>query len=391
MYRCLTSIFFVPKTNLDERNLPFTSFAFDFVNRFECTDSWVDLTNQLKVTFPKNIYVRDQNNQLQPLGGTQPYIQISNLFRRGDFVSVSYGYYTYDTAGNEGTVISQVFTGYISKVTSKKPIQLECEDNMWLLKQIPCKPQVWPKSKTVEALLKTLLRGTAFTVNALTDTTVGDLQIQNESVAQLLLRLRKDYHLESYFKGNELRVGSVIYVDPVPPPTTRNKFIFQQNIISDELTYQRKDDIKLSAVCKSYIAKQGTKLNKQGQLKTSTTTVEVLVFNDASGKFKHIVKQKEVDFPPNDEGERRTLFFPDISDPEKLAQRGIDELKKYYYDGFRGSFTTFAIPLVQLGDNIAIEDKLLPDRNGVYKVRSVKYSGGVDGHRQKIELEFKFN
>jgi hypothetical protein len=64
------------------------------------------------------------------------------------------------------------------------------------------------------------------------------------------------------------------------------------------------------------------------------------------------------------------------------------ELKKYYYSGMRGKFITFGIPFVQQGDNINILDPILPERNGRYKVRSVRYSGGITGLRQEIEVDY---
>lgn len=378
--RCITQIDFKQLTN--GRNL---SFSFDFVNEFSATDSWVDLTNQCKIAFPKNIYVRDAQKNLIPLGGTQKDKQLENLFQRGDSMSVSFGYYMYEN-GNETKELTKVFSGYVSKVTSKKPIQLECEDNMWLLKQMPCKPQVWPKTKTVEDLMKSLLSGTNFTVNALTETTVGNLVIGNETIAQLLERLRKDFHLEAYFRGNELRIGSIVYIES---EARQNKFVFQKNIISDDLTFQRKDDVKLSAIVNSINTVQSGGNNKKGKAKTKQERISVLVYADAQGNFKHIKKEKNVDFPANNEGERRTLFYPNVTSADDLAQKGIDELKKYYYTGFKGKFTSFAVPFTKMGDNVRIEDELMPDRNGLYKVRSVEYTGGVNGHRQIISLDYK--
>ena len=382
MLRTITEIEFLQKGT--GRNL---GFSFDFVNEFECTNSWVDLTNQCKITFPKNVYVKSLTGEKIPLGGTNKDVQVDTLFHRGDYVSISMGYYRYSN-GIETKEISTVFQGYISKVASKKPIVLECEDNMWLLKQTPCTPKTFGANDTLENYISSLISPLGFTVNLTTQTNLKGLIVTNETVAQLLARLRKDYHLEAYFKGNELRVGSLVYLpsDNVGKPVW--EFIFQQNIISDELSFQRKDDIKLSAVCNSVVTKvNGT--NKKGASKTKTERLSVLVYTDKNGEFKYIEKQQGVDFPANDEGERRTLFFPNITTTKELFDRGVNELKKYYYTGFKGKFVTFVIPYITLGDNIILRDKLMPDRDGKYKVRSVKYSGGVNGHRQEIELDYK--
>ena len=102
-----------------------------------------------------------------------------------------------------------------------------------------------------------------------------------------------------------------------------------------------------------------------------------------------LVKQKGVDYPANTGGERRTLFFPGATSIQQLADLAADELRKYYYTGFKGKFTTFGLPFVRMGDNVNIIDNILPERNGLYKVKSVAYSGGVNGLRQVVELDYK--
>ena len=69
----------------------------------------------------------------------------------------------------------------------------------------------------------------------------------------------------------------------------------------------------------------------------------------------------------------------------------VDELKRYYYDGFKGKFTTFGTPHVEFGDNAQIINPILPEQNGTYKIKGVSWSGGVEGYRQIIELDYKLN
>ncbi len=396
---------------------------FDFCHSWECDETWINLTNKGKLTIPKNVYVIDGNTTgaKKNLYGSQNASQlIANLFMRGDSVTINTGYYMYDTAGNETLDQTQVFSGFITQVGSKMPIELELEDNMWLLKQIPCTPQVWPRTKTVEELMNSLLSGATsngnpITVNALTETTIGDFVILNESVAQVLQRLRKDYHLEAYFgtaapingvaqpAGCELRIGSVVYIPPNPLPTQVPLFQFQNNIISDELVYQRVDDVKLSAVCESINTVFTGKTNKQGQKKSTQQRLTVLVWyginlKTGTNQWQYMVKQKNVELPANEEGERRTLFFHfglqdsgliTITDAFTLAQAGVAELAKFYYTGFKGKFTTFAVPDINVGDYIKLEDLVLPDRSGFYVVKGVTpKSGGVGGGRQVIELAY---
>jgi hypothetical protein len=385
MYRCITEITFEQSTHVDGQAPRNLKFKFDFVHEFSATNTWVDMTNQCKITFPKNIYVRDSNNKLLPLGGTQTDKLINNLFMRGDKITASYGYWL----ENGDRSVTQIFTGYISKVTSKKPIQLECEDNLWLLKQVPCARQVWPASKSTQELFQYLFASNAatanFTVNQLTKISIGNFIIENETIAQLLARLRKEFHLESFFNGNELRIGLSPYI---LSEAVTHVFKFQQNIVSDELDWQRKDDVKLSAIVQSINTVFGG-YNKKGEEKSKKERLTVLVWVDVKGNFQYTIKQKNVDLPANVEGERRTLFFPNVSSAKELYELGVAELKKYYYAGFKGKFVTFGYPYVKLGDHVTLTDKYMPDRNGTYVVRGVEYTGGVNGHRQIIMLDYK--
>lgn len=400
MFRPFTNIEFQQLTG--DRHL---YFKFGFCNQFSVSTTWVDLTNDAKVTLPKNIYVLDQNGVKQALGGTTPTILINDLFQRGDRVRISYGY-DFDDGSK---VHTQIFEGYISKVTSKKPIQLELEDNMWVLKQTPIPRQVWPASKPIQELLQPLLTPLGLTIDTKVSINVGSIIIENESVAQFLMRIRKDYHIESVFVKDNLVLGFDPYAG-ITPNKDVYKFIFQYNIISDELDWQRKDDVKLSAVVQCVNTTSGG-TNKKGEVKTKKEHLSVLVFNKPDGSWGYSVKKKDEPLPENVEGERRTLFFPskldedalnllpqserekylktNIVTPETLFNLGKAVLSKYYYDGFKGKFTTFAHPYVKIGDTIYIEDSKLPDRNGKYNVKAVEYTGGINGHRQIIQLDYK--
>ena len=72
----------------------------------------------------------------------------------------------------------------------------------------------------------------------------------------------------------------------------------------------------------------------------------------------------------------------------ELISLATQELKKYYYSGFKGKFITFGIPFVKTGDNIKIIDPVLKERNGTYKCKSVNYTCGMNGIRQEIQLDY---
>jgi hypothetical protein len=393
MYRVVSNITIIqqPTKDFPTRN---KTLHFDFAHEFEANDSWRNLTNTGKIIIPKKLYYRDANNKLQPLDGTLVNIggfsSTPPLLLRGDVVTIDWGY-KYFKGGHEVLESSNdglpLFSGYISQVTAKKPIEFLVEDNMWKLKQIPAPTHTFATTDTLESILKFLLQGTNFTVQTTTQTTFGLFKIGNETVAEVLARLRKAYRFEFFFRGNTLFGGSLIY--SLLTPKTR-VFTFQNNIISDELEYRRKDDITLSAVAQNSIEEETGKTNRQGVAKTKKVRLEVLVtFQNGSDTPTNFIKIKGIDYPPNTGGERRTLFFPGAKSIAELEQLAADELRKYYYTGFKGKFTTFGLPFVRMGDNVQLVDTILPERNGTYKVRSVEYTGGMGGLRQNIELDYK--
>lgn len=382
------------------------TLVYSFTHEAEATNSWKDLTDKSKVVLPKNVYAKDENGKPVSLFGSNINIGGFNgivpLLLRGDRITIRAGYRYFDRLGNEVSPMNTIFEGFISNVTSKKPIEFDCEDNMWKLKQVIAPNKVFPaKTYTLEKILEELLQGTGFKVRKGVSINMGDFRTQNETVCEVLARIKKDYHFESYFRGNELRCGYPIYVEQDAIDDGQKTFVFnrhitvgrkgniQGGIISDELEYRRKDDINLSAIAYSVNKKDLETTTKDGHRKTKCERLEVLV-NVRNGQYVSSVKPagQRADFAPNTAGERRTLYFWNITDANQLIDLATQELKKYYYTGFRGKFTTFGMPFVRQGDNVDIYDLIMPERNGRYKVKSVQYTVGVNGFRQVIELDY---
>lgn len=389
MFRCITNITIEQQPRKDFPDRRGTLF-FDFVTDFECSDSWQDFTNKGKITLPKNLYFRDKGGKLQPLKGTNinvgGFSSATPLFMRGDKVKIEAGYKYFNQQQIEITDTSVLFEGYISKVGSKIPIELDIEDNMWILKQTPVGTKAFSSTDTLEDILSYILQGTPFTVKSLTETTFGGFTVGNESAAQVLQRLQQTYGFESYFRGSELRCGVLIYL---PEESEEENFVFQKNIIEDELEYMRKDDIVLSAIAHNTITEDNG-VTKDGKQKTKKKRIEVLVtIKNGEPDIKEINPGDRV--PENIEGERHDFYFLGAKTVTELSGLAYDKLIRYYYTGLKGKFTTFGIPKVKQGDNVIIKDAILPERDGKYKVKRVDYSGGINGLRQEIHLDYKIN
>lgn len=388
--RTVTIIKIIQTTTTKEFPVRDKELNFDFVNTFEASDSWRDFTNKGRLVMPKNIYFRDKQGYRRSLKGTNVNLGgfgLPPLILRGDKITIDYGYKYFNKEGREVTDIARAFTGYISRVHSKVPMEFDLEDNMWQLKQTPVQTHTFSESDSLEDILAFILKGTGFTYNALARTTFGAFSIGNETACQVLERLRKTYGFQSYFRGDELRCGTKIYIDS---EAETQHFAFQRNIIEDDLEYYRKDDVTLSAVAYNTVTEETGRTCKDGSRKTRRKRLEVLVTLKNDIETVKVIEAGDV-VPENNEGERRTLFFPGAKTTKKLAELALNELRLFYYTGFKGSFLTFAVPFVKQGDNVNIQDKILPERDGLYKVKAVEYSGGVNGHRQRIHLDYKIN
>lgn len=401
MFIVKSKVIITQKTQIKGKPERNKAFKFDFVSEFSCSDSWRDFTNEGRLVLPKNIIaIDDTTGKKVPLGGSNLAIggTESPLFLRGDAVTVDY-YYVYQQNGKEvtdgtETPTSHLFSGYISEVTSKKPIELKLEDNFWKLKQLPCPTKTYKSGTKLNDILIDLLKpyndtvseSEKFNVKMVSDTTFGEFRVGNETVAECLGRIRKTYRFEFYFRENTLYSGVIVYDEAI---AKRNVFKFQYNIISDELQYNRKDDIVLSIIASNSIEESTGKQNKDGSAKTKRTRIEVLLtLRNGSNEPEIFRKPKGGDYPPNTGGERAKFQYPGANNEAELIKLATDDLRRYYYTGFKGKFTTFGIPYTKTGDNVVIIDPVLPERNGTYKCKSVDYEVGMNGIRQTIELDY---
>ena len=412
-------------------------------------------------------------------------VTVAPLIMKGDIITINHGYIGrnledqdfYISTGdispistNANSTIqsnnllstqNNLFQGYVSEVNSGTPIEIKCEDNFYLLKKTPFPKSVWNKTEapsgntSLYGLMSYIISlvNTAFYENkdfsvatglntipskypelSLLDVpnsitaefSLGYLEIGDMTCAQLLDKLKQQYHLESTFRGNVLQFGFPIYLDasnanlsPIPANllansnnffnfrdiyNENNSLICSANIFpSHDLNYVNKDDVVLSATVQCKVINQvAGKSTLSGQQKTKVEKLKVYVYWDSiTSTFKSInLSQGQVSntqTPANkDGGERHEFYYPvDKSNPNPTTQNlidlGVEQLKKYHYTGFKGCFTTFGFPYVQWNDNINLLDPIYSDRNGQYKVKKVIYKGGLHGLSQEIHLDYKID
>lgn len=375
----------MPNADFPTRN---QKYIFPFVNEYDSESSWANLTAKGRVKFPKNIWVRDANGNRLNLGGgvdgsnnnlpiNAPFGNQPPILMRGDKITLKCGYGYYDSSGKKKIVTNEIPGKWVTKVTNRIPIEVEFEDNMYLLKQVQCPNQNWG-SMTGEQIIASLLtlvnqvKGTNLVLNTQegSATNLGNFRTQNETVCEVLTRLQKDYKLESFFDGDTLYFGLIAYY---PNRATKHNFVFQKNIVSDQMNYCRTDDIKIGIKAYSVQKQELTTTDRLNRRRTKKVRLETFVGTSTAN-----------------EGHVRTMYFWDVQTEAQLKAKATDALRRIYYEGYRGKFTTFGLPFVKQGDQVTISDQRLPERAGTYFVKSVKYYGGVrTGFRQDIEIDLR--
>lgn len=295
---------------------------FEFYHPAEVSiwSSWKTLTDTCMITLPRRLKWKDQ--------------YIKDVIRPGDGVEVLLGYDFEEELA---------FTGSVVRVRNTVPVQLECEDGMFQLKQIQVNKS-WRKVSLPDMLRDVLPEG--FRFNALT-ADLGAFRASQVTVAQLLEELRKQYGFVSFFRDDQLVVGW-----PYSGNRDTYSIVYENSVVNDlRLEWQEQGSIKLRVKAIS-IQRNGTQIVEE--------------------------------FGPLD-GEQRTLHFYNLNRAE-LRQVAQEELKRLDYSGFRGNFVMFGQPPVRHSDAVSLNSLLYPERNGTYLVDEVHTTFSPAGFRRDIKI-----
>jgi len=295
--------------------------SFKYVNDLTISSTWKTFTDTATIKIPNRF-----------LKGKETIVAGSNnVFKRGDQVKIEIGYF--DEMVTE-------FSGYVSKIKSGSPFEIDCEDAAFLLKQKTISKS-W-KSVSLKQLIGDIVDIPFETVSA----ELGAFKVTRVNAVQILAELKKTYGLTSFIRDGKLFVGV-----PYTGGGKDHEFDFNKNIISSNLEFVRSDDVKIK--------------------------VNAISMNPDNTKTE--VETGDAD------GDSRTLTFYNLTQSElkSAADREIDRLK---YSGWRGSFMAFGKPSVQHGDTVTLNDDRFPERNGKYFIEGVEKSFGVNGFRQNIKL-----
>jgi hypothetical protein len=290
--------------------------------------SWQTLTDTARITLPRNIMI----------GKKRLMEHAREIFRNGDPVEIWLGY--------NGELIKE-FSGYITSVNTDIPLEIKCDDAMYLLKRHNV--NVAMKTNKVADLIKQIIPEGI-------PTDVADIEISKQrfpdtSAAQVL-ELLQEANIYSYFKGDTLVVGK-IYSDDTEPP---KKLDFNRNVVDNNLQYRLKEDILLKIIAISTTPK-GKKLKAE--------------YGDEFGV-------------------RRTLSYYNIQVEAELIKLAKLDYEKSKVDGYTGDIEIFGIPSMRHGMKADIFSEMYPNRNGVYRIKSVKKQFTDDAkYHQFLSLDKK--
>ncbi len=273
---------------------------------------------------------------LRAQGEPSARIETAQAVKVGDQVEIQLGY--------DGQYCLE-FRGYVKLLNLKTPLEIVCEDEFYTTRSRKVKLQ----GKTT---LKKLLQDCGLQIGYAAELTLSAFQADDKPVAWVLAKLQTEYGLTIYFDLD----GKVYASEPYKVVGDDVKYRLRYNVISDDdLKYHRADDVKLKikAVC---IYRDGTKV--------------------------------EAEIGASDATEKK-LYFYDVQDKKELAALAAAELKRYSYDGYSGTSTTFLQPYAEPCMAAHIEDEVYHERDGKYYIESVETTYGTNGARRAIEIGLK--
>lgn len=294
------------------------------INEVEIESSWRTLTDTARITIPRNVSFFNNSD-------------LKEIIKRGDEVRIQLGY---------DEVLITEFTGYISQVSANIPVEIQCQDEMFKIKQIPVNyssPDI-----NLQKLLNELIPG--YEIDALEGCELGKVRFSKTTVGEVLEKLQQDMKLYTYVEpGTKRIVSGKIYADN----SDDKAFLFdlERNVVSNDLSYRNKEDIRVKV--------NGTAITSGEKMEFSFGDEDA----DKNIDWQFLVKTK--------------------TDLEAQVKRMYEANK---VDGFEGSFTVFGIPAVTHGRKAKLSSSLYPDRQGTYYIEGVNKTFGTGGYRQQIKL-----
>lgn len=270
------------------------TFVSPFVDRITVESGWKNLIDVSEITLPKKLL---EYQLIDP--------------RPGDEVKINLGYQGYTR---------DVFSGFVSEVNPKVPLQIKCEDAGWLLKRSYINKS-WTSEVTFKEILGHVIGevnnqnddypNIEFVANEIPEITFDEFLIKNSNAAQVLQKFKETpYGFAIYFEGKQLK----IHLPYISTGLGDVEYFLDQNVARHNLEYQSADQKKVQI--KTVLLKPDNTYEEQTY---GIPGGDLFVMNFNKGESSDLIKQ--------------------------LAQ--IRQSK--YLESYKGSLTTFMVPFARHG------------------------------------------
>lgn len=302
-------------------------YIFKSINEVEITKSVIELVDTAVIKMPTKFKIR-QNNE-------QKYIE--EVIKAGDKVKITLAY--------EGKYEGVEFVGFVKKVNPKIPMEIHCEDAMWLLRRKNI-AKSWKKT-TLKEVLKEIVSETGIKLSdKIPSVPIDNWVIKSKNGTQALQELKE--------------IGFTVFLDDegllycgLQQATNigqRVKYDLNYNIVENNLELKTEYEKKIKVIY-SWTDK---KTNKK----------KTYIAGDEGGEEKKITAP--------------------LADPKILQELANKVLKEAKHEGFEGNIKSFLIPYATRGMTAELIDKEHKNREGNYFIKSVITTFGISGARRKV-------
>lgn len=314
-----------------ETNIQIGNYSFKSIHEVEITKSVDELGDTAIIKLPSKFKVRQSDEEKF----TEEALKV------GDSVTITLGY--------EGKYTGVEFKGFVKKISPKIPLEIHCEDAIWLLRRKNINKS-WAKDTTLREVLQEVVKDTAVQLaETTTDIELNKWIIKNANGAQVLQKIKQEL-LMSVFINDEgkLYVGlqQGTNIDQVA------KYDLNYNLVENNLEFRTKEErlVKIR-----------------------------YIYKDAKNKEDVV----EVGDPDGENHDYYTSIIKSRPKREELAKEEIEKLK---YDGYDGDVVTFLMPYATRGMKAEVVDIEHANRDGSYFIKKVVTKFGTEGARRTVTL-----
>lgn len=243
------------------------------------------------------------------------------------------------------------FKGFVTKIGIKTPIEIHCEDLIFLLRKKSI-TRNFGKTNLKEILTEIVkdIKPEIVLAENIPHIPFDTFIVKNKNGAQVLQQLKENHFINSFVDDNNKLYAGLLELTNIGETVIYN---LNYNIVSNDLE-------KIDNEGTSYLVKY-TYINPKTNQKT---TIEV---GDKTGEVK----------------EYHTSQISDLATLKQIAEKALLQLKK---GGFSGSVTSFLIPYATRGMKATVIDEEHPELSGNYFIKTVTTSFGLGGARRKVEI-----